>query len=327
MTPREQARARFASRLRELSQQANLSQAALLRELQLQGWEDLSAARVFDWWWGKHLPHQTKVVEDLDAILAARVRRDPTYQAGELLQLYELAKSSDHRGNQTATSPARPASPLHRPWRLVAAAIGGLLLIGLAIGLIQAVRERVVGSVPSPQATHTPPTVTSLGSDGATDRQPRPLPYSYQLGTEREVHAHPIQLVTPEWVEQRFTAKTDSIDLISVRIGRNDTEAGFDDNAPIGKVRMELRGDHGTLIANEQQALNNGATEFKFPVPIPVQKAHRYALRVTNISGARLGFYIARYPGGHQSDVLVKLGTKSPQPIKGWSLSGAVRGR
>jgi transcriptional regulator with XRE-family HTH domain len=316
MTGSEQARTRFASRLRELSQQAKLNQAELLLHLQLGGRKDVTAARVSDWWLGKHLPHDSAVVKDLDAILATRLGRDSTCQPGELLQLYEAARSSDRRGNQAAPSPAHPATVPHPPRRLVVAAVSGLLLLGLALGLTQVVRGR-----------HTPPAAGSPTSDGAADQQPQPLPYSYQLGTEREVQAHPIQLVTPEWVEQWFTAKTASIDLVSVRIGRNDTEAGFDDNAPIGMVRMELRSEQGTLIANEQQALNNGATEFKFPTPIPVQKGHRYALRVTNISGARLGFYVARYPGGHQADVIVKLGAKPPQPVKGWSLSGAVRGR
>jgi hypothetical protein len=114
----ESARARFARRLRELAGRAGLSQADLLRELQLRGVEVADQARVSDWWLGKVLPHREEVVRALDSILAkASARKDLSYQADELYGIYLTARKEPRalrpaKEEPGALLPAKEAAPV-----------------------------------------------------------------------------------------------------------------------------------------------------------------------------------------------------------------------
>jgi hypothetical protein len=122
------------------------------------------------------------------------------------------------------------------------------------------------------------------------------LPY---LLNTAELPRKPVQIDHGGYVEQPFRAITKRLDLLKVIIGRDDPTQGFENDAPIGRVRFQIREGQRVVFDKQLVARNNTATWTD--TDIAVQPGQTYALRVTNDEqGVRLGIYCTdeeRAPG------------------------------
>jgi hypothetical protein len=123
------------------------------------------------------------------------------------------------------------------------------------------------------------------------------LPYSLNTA---ELPRKPVQIDYGGYVDQPFRAITKRLDLLKAIIGRDDPDQGFADDAPIGRVRLQiLEGGKSVVFDKQVIARNNTATSTQ--TDIAVQPGQTYVFRVINDEqGVRLGMYFTneeREPG------------------------------
>jgi len=136
--------------------------------------------------------------------------------------------------------------------------------------------------------------VSATGEDRVTDQQSsqniQRRPYSLNTaGLDRE----PVQIYEGGYVDQPFKAVTKRLDYLRVIIGRDDSEQGYSDGAPIGRVQFQILEGQRSIFAKEVGAVNNTATWAD--IDVAVQRGKTYTFRVTNKEpGARLGVYLTK---------------------------------
>ena len=166
---------------------------------------------------------------------------------------------------------------------------------------------------------------STTGEDGVTAQQPKPniqkYPYSLNTaGLDRE----PVPIYEGGYVNQPFKAVTKRLDYLRVIIGRDDSEQGYADGAPIGRVEFRILEGQRSIFAKEVEAVNNTATWTY--IDVAVQPGKTYIFRVTNTEpGARLGVYFTkeeRAPG----TIVQEKPTVAPQPYP-HQLAASIRGR
>jgi hypothetical protein len=135
---------------------------------------------------------------------------------------------------------------------------------------------------------------STTGEDGVTAEQSTPNiqkhPYSLNTaGLDRE----PVQIYEGGYVDQPFKAVTKRLDYLRVIIGRDDSEQGYDDGAPIGRVQFQILEGERLILAKDVGAVNNTATWID--IDVAVQRGRAYTFRVINKEpGARLGIYLTK---------------------------------
>jgi hypothetical protein len=186
-------------------------------------------------------------------------------------------------GLTTTAAPAKQRQPQptsRRPWRrrLSDASVGALVVAILAFAL-QLVDSAAVNRY------------WQRFKGVVTNQAPPPdiqgLPYALNTaGLPRK----PVQIYTGGHVDQPFVAAAKRVDRLKVIIGRDDADQGYADDAPIGRVRLQLWDENRLLVDKEVIAKNNTATEGS--VDVPVQPGRTYNFRVVNVEpDARLGVY------------------------------------
>lgn len=251
---------------------------------------DIPKQTLNGWMNGRHLPETVEVAKRLEAVLR---ERGAALEQGALVGLWTRLQPA-----AKPPPPTPPAGPARtRRTGLVAAL---LLAVALAIAVgAYARRDQGRGGASPPAATSSVPPSPTAGPGGT----PRPLSLFYDLPARAEFDAGPVPVPDGGRVDQPFTARSPAIEDVAAIIGRQDVA----DQAPAGLVQLEVRDDRGPLrdrqgapALGRQQAVNNANTVLRFPATVPVTKGHRYWLRVTNLAGVTLGFYVGRHPDPNQ---------------------------
>jgi hypothetical protein len=195
--------------------------------------------------------------------------------------------------------------------RIFDASVGGLLVTVIALTLqivdsaaVQRTWQRIRGVV--------------TGQEPST--AVRGLPYSLNTAA---LPRKPIQIDTGGRVDQPFEAAAKHIDLIKLIIGRDDPTQGYADDAPIGRVRIQILDGTKTLYDEVVTAHNNTATSTQ--PDLAVQPGRQYVLRITNEErAARLGMYFTEEQRG-PSAIIQERSDTAPYTYP-HQLSASVRG-
>jgi DNA-binding XRE family transcriptional regulator len=249
----------------------------------------VSKQAVSGWMGGRHRPETIEVAKRLEALLR---ERGATFEQGALVGLWARLQPA---AKPPATPPPGPA------WTRRRVLVGALLVMALVVVAagVYARRDQGRGGASPPAATSSVPPSPTAGPGGT----PRPLSLFYDLPARKEFDAGAVPVPDGRRVDQPFTARSPAIEDVAAIIGRQDVA----DQEPAGLVQLEVRDDRGLLrdrqgapALGRQQAVNNANTVLRFPATVPVTKGHRYWLRVTNLAGVTLGFYVGRHPDHNQ---------------------------